>query len=233
MKKYKRHSTAAQVADHLREAIVFGDITMGTPLSEAQLADQLGVSRTPVREALRELAQEGLVKLRPYLGASVFVLAAEELADMLAFRELLEMKALQLAISAMPNNFVNDMRSVVNRMAEAVTNGDAKHYLALDIEFHDVIVDASGSACIRDAYSLISSKLAVLRTFIPKDPHRLQHSLESHRQLFELLSSSQAEQALTLLHDHLSNAARAFNTDSALLALSLENADSSGPFRLD
>ncbi|WP_462402201.1 GntR family transcriptional regulator [Pseudomonas sp. Marseille-QA0332] len=217
MKKYSRHSTASQVADHLREAIVFGDLMMGTPLSEAQLADQLGVSRTPVREALRELAQEGLVKLRPYLGASVFVLSSHELSDMLAFRELLEMQAMRLAIRQNPGGLVKDMRSVVNRMNDAVNLGDAKHYLALDTEFHDVIIDTSGSAYIRDAYALIGSKLSVLRTFIPKDPKRLQHSLDSHREMLELLASNQSEIALERLRGHLSNAAKAFSADSALL----------------
>ncbi|WP_462401548.1 GntR family transcriptional regulator [Pseudomonas sp. Marseille-QA0332] len=218
MKKYVRQSTAAQAADALRDSIVFGDLEMGAPLSEATLAEQFGISRTPIREALRELAQEGLVQLQPYLGAAVFVLTESEMKNMLTFREMLETTALSQAIELNKASLIADLNSVVSRMRLAVENHDPRTYLALDTEFHDVIIAASENSYLIDAYSLISSQLSVLRTKIAKNPERLQNSLRSHVELLDTLQSGDSNSSLAVLIKHMSSAKKAFNDNASLVS---------------
>ncbi len=143
MERVVRKSAAEVVADQLREAIVFGDLEMGAPLLETVIAETLGTSRTPVREAFRTLAQEGLVVLRPFSGASVFLLSASEVRDLIEFRSVLELAALQMSFAAGAQGLWSTLAPLNAGMAAAVHRSDIRQYMMQDAQFHGAIVAAS------------------------------------------------------------------------------------------
>lgn len=216
MQPYVRRSTAVAATDQIRDAIIFGDLGMGTPLSEATIAEQLGISRTPVREAMRQLAQEGLVQLRPYAGASVFVVTVQELAQMMDFREMLEVAALKQGMSRDAAGLGEKLQTIATQMETAIRESDVRPYGALDTEFHETIIDAAGSSFLHDAYALVSSKLAAMRTVIWRDKDRLQRSIHGHEALIACISAGDIQAAIAVLVEHIRNAERVFAGDKTL-----------------
>ncbi len=205
MKRVVRKSAADVVAEQLREAIVFGDLGMGAPLLETVIAETLGTSRTPVREAFRALAQEGLVVLRPFAGASVFSLSASEVRDLIEFRAVLELATLSMAFAAGAPKLWVMLVPLVNGMAEAVARSDVRLYMALDGQFHGAIVAASGNDHLREAYTRISPKVAALRNLIHRPPSRLDSSMAGHQAMLERIAANDLEGTVTLMKQHLHN----------------------------
>src|SRR5687768_6405604 len=119
----------------LRSSIVHGDLALGQALSERQLADDLGISKTPVREALAQLRNEGLVLIFPQRGAFVFTLSAREVAAICEFRLAVETAALKLALVRDPNGFTATLDQIVMDMAAAQRRGDTRAYLSLDTRY--------------------------------------------------------------------------------------------------
>jgi DNA-binding GntR family transcriptional regulator len=216
MQPYLRRSTAVAATDQIRDAIISGDLAMGTPLSEATIAEQLGISRTPVREAMRQLAQEGLVQLRPYVGASVFVVTVQELAQMIDFREMLEVAAIKQGMTRDAPGLGAKLQTIATRMEAAICASDLRPYSALDTEFHEAIIDAAGSSFLRDAYALVSSKLAAMRTVIWRDKDRLQRSIHGHEALIGCICTGDEQGAINVLIEHIRNAERVFAADKTL-----------------
>lgn len=212
MKKMVRRSTSEAVADQLRSAIVTGDLPLGGTLSEASIASELGTSRTPVREAFRLLADEGLVLLRPYAGASVFKLTVEEVHDLGEFREVLEVAALRKAFNRNLPALVASLTTLIREMEQMVTSEKVRDYLILDARFHAAILEASGNLHLQSSYLRISSKVAAIRNIIGKDPARLHVSLAGHRAVFNFLRTENIEEATALLSQHLTNARNIIGT---------------------
>lgn len=207
MERVVRKSAAEVVADQLREAIVFGDLEMGAPLLETVIAETLGTSRTPVREAFRALAQEGLVVLRPYSGASVFLLSASEVRDLLEFRTVLELAALQKACAHGAQALRATLAPLVAAMAAAVERSDIRQYMTLDSQFHAAIVGASRNAHLGDAHARISPKVAAIRNLINRAPSRLSNSMAGHQAMLDCIAADDPEGAAAILKQHLHNLA--------------------------
>ncbi|MBU6256941.1 MAG: GntR family transcriptional regulator [Burkholderiales bacterium] len=205
MERVVRKSAAEVVADQLREAIVFGDLEMGATLSEAAIAETLGTSRTPVREAFRALAQEGLVVLRPYSGASVFMLSPGEVRDLLEFRAVLELAALQKAFATGAQGLRATLAPLVAGMSEAVERADIRQYMTLDSQFHRAIVAASGNDHLADAHARISPKVAAIRNLINRAPSRLGNSMAGHQAILNGIAAGDLEGTAAILKQHLHN----------------------------
>jgi DNA-binding GntR family transcriptional regulator len=200
--QFVRRSTADSAADQIRQAIISGELPMGAPLSEAAIAEKLSISRTPVREAFRQLAQEGLVQLRPFAGANVFRVTRVELRRLAAFREMLENAAVEEAMRLHGDGLAESLKGVVSKMREALAADDSQRYLALDSEFHETILKFAENPLLSAAYQLIASRFAALRTIIASDPARLKRSLASHAALVKLIASRDVEttQEALLIH---------------------------------
>ena len=124
-------SLTAVVLRHLREGIVNGDIALGQPLYERKLAEELGVSKTPVREALAQLRMEGLVHVLPQKGAFVFSLSASEVEQICELRETLENAALDYALTRNP-------KSLIGAVSAAVATMDAAKAAGMELQFQDL-----------------------------------------------------------------------------------------------
>ena len=131
------------VFNTLREAILKGELKPGERLMELQLASKLGVSRTPIREAIRMLQQEGLAVTIPRRGAEVAKMTEKNMEDVLQIREALEILAVQLACEKVTEQQVLKLEEAVEEFERAVKTGDLKQIAQSDIDFHDKIYEAA------------------------------------------------------------------------------------------
>ena len=203
MEKIVVQSMTQMAVDLISEAITVGDIKMGEPLTETRLSKQLGISRTPIREALVKLQAEGLVVNRPYRGTSVFTVTKEEFEDLIDFREVIEVAATRKAMKDKGNSVAKAIEEVIIEMKNAVSTNDIRLYLLLDHKLHSTLVELSESSYLIEGYSLISSKMRALRTALGKSQERIFASLKAHEKLLELIEKNDCSQVCELLHVHI------------------------------
>ena len=127
----------------LREAILKGDLRPGERLMELQLAAKLGVSRTPIREAIRMLEQEGLAVTMPRKGAEVARMTEKNMEDVLQIREALDELAVQVACDKMTDQQLENLTLAMKNFENAIQAGDLKKTAAYDVEFHDIIYEST------------------------------------------------------------------------------------------
>jgi DNA-binding GntR family transcriptional regulator len=187
--------------DSIRQLIVSGAFALGEQLSEASLAAQLGISKTPVREALLRLRADGLIDIQPQRGTFVFSLTPEQVDDICRFRELIEVAALGAGMQARRPQLVRELEANVQRMAEAQAASDWRAIPLLDQAFHEVIVEQGGNAYLAQAYELVASKIRALRSRLPEENDRVGHCQENHAAIVRLIRKgdvARAQQALAL-----------------------------------
>ena len=204
IRRIERPKSLAETAlVHLRALIVHGDLALGQPLSERQLADDLGISKTPVREALAQLRNEGLVNIYPQRGAFVFTLGAREVAEICEFRSALETAALELAVIRNPDGFAEALEGVVAEMASTQRRGDQRSYLALDTRFHAAFFEFCGNAYLHDSYERYVGKIAALRTHLAMKPLHTKLSFQEHQQMLKTVRERDIQTTKGILSVHI------------------------------
>jgi len=196
-------SLTESVIKRLRAEIVAGDFALGQPLSERQLATSLGVSKTPVREALAQLRFEGLVLVRPQRGAFVFTLSQREVVEICELRQALESSALRLSMERNQRCFCNDLEKVVMRMRAAFKDKDQKAYLAEDTNYHLCFFRSCGNTLMQQNYGMFIGKIAALRTHLAQKPQHTELSFQEHERMLEAVAAGNVEGALRTLDVHI------------------------------
>lgn len=201
----KRQKTLTeQAADAIRTRIVSGSFQFGEALSEIALATELGVSKTPVREAFLQLKNEGLVEILPQRGTFVFQMTNEQLRQLVEMRELLESASLRYAMRN-GSHIAEALQAVVARMATAFEAKDHNAYRNHDADFHQAIIAASGNGFISSAYAIIAFRVQALRNRLSLDAQNWR-SLDGHAQVARLVRDSNIEEAVAMLVDHIRDA---------------------------
>jgi DNA-binding GntR family transcriptional regulator len=191
------------VVEELRQRIIDGRLKLGAGLSENTLAVDLGISKTPVREALMQLKIEGLVEVLPQRGTYVFRLAAPQVAMISELREILEVAAASAAIERNHAALVARMTRVFEAMRNALEAGDNVAYRTLDGEYHEAIVDLSGNSYIRDAYALIGFRIQALRSRLSNEATLNRLSIRDHREMLKLVKARDVPALQSLLRAHI------------------------------
>ncbi|WEX09825.1 GntR family transcriptional regulator [Chelativorans sp. AA-79] len=192
----------------LRNAIIEGRLKLGDQVSEIRLSKMLGISKTPVREALQELRREGLVQIDPQRGTSIFRIEEAEIDQIAEFRRLLELAAARRIMAGDRSEACRRMRIVVNDMHKALADNDFAAYRKLDAQFHLVLIECCGNGYIRDGYGLIAAKIGALRTRAHDDRHVVDRSLGAHTMLCGMLETGDEQAFCTLLSRHIENTGR-------------------------
>ncbi len=187
----------------LREAIVSGDFELCQPLSERHLAEMLEISKTPVREALAQLRREGLVRILPQRGASVFTLSQQEVVEICEVRQALETSALKAAIKRNPRAFAEALAAIVQRMDKARARGDVKAYLNEDTAFHLAFFAHCGNGLMAQNYDLFVGKIAALRTHLAHKPQHTELSFREHEIMRDAAIRGDSPAALAVLDVHI------------------------------
>ncbi len=192
-----------EVVRAIRDMIVEGRVLPGERLSENVLAAELGVSTTPVREAIALLRREGLVTVQPQSGTYVFELQPGELNQLCELRFALEPAAVQLALDKPGSKLGDELAAIVEKMERAQAEKRTKDYLALDTAFHDAIIAASGNPYITNAYALIGAKMAALRNRLGDDPHHMEKSMREHVEIVSAIREKDLSRAANILVRHI------------------------------
>lgn len=191
------------VTETLRELIISGELELSEHLSEARIANDLNVSRTPVREAINRLEMEGLLTVEPQRGTFVFSLEPDELAKLCDARVCLETAALTEAIQNNPERLHERLSACCAAMTAAREAGNDTAYLALDTAFHQHLMDCSGNRFLNDAYKAIAPKMAALRNRLGGHPEHMDKSYREHLEILDAVEARNLERALTTLRHHI------------------------------
>ena len=199
------------VLDHLRERIVSGVYALGSALSERQLAEELQVSKTPIRESLVQLKTEGLVTIVPQKGAYVFTLSAREVAQICEYRMAIEGAALKLALQRDRKGLADDIGRIVGEMRIAHGDNRIKDYLALDTEFHATFFEHCGNDYLRQSHDRYEGKIAALRTHLSYKPMHTMLSLAEHIAFCELFIDGAETEIIKVLEAHIGRTRDAYS----------------------
>jgi DNA-binding GntR family transcriptional regulator len=202
-------SLTRAAAARLREAIVSGRLAFGEPLSEAQLATAFGMSKAPVRAALIELREKGLVTIAPQAGTFVCSPTAEDIAKLSSFRCLIETDSMRRALSQHPDELFAALGEAVARMTKARERRRGADYIAADTAYHLAFITLSDNRYLAQAYDLISGIVEALRVrlFNASQSFREQ-SLADHIEILRALRKPDFAQALRIIEDHIMRTVR-------------------------
>jgi DNA-binding GntR family transcriptional regulator len=190
-------------AEHIREAIVDARLKLGEQLSESALASRLGISKTPVREALLRLKLDGLVDVHPQRGTFVFRLSQDDVVEICRFREILEGAALAEAMARDRDALVRRLEANIAAMRRAQRSRNARELPRLDAEFHAAILELCGNSYLRAAYGLIEHKIHALRWRLPEDSDQITHCQHNHAVIIGQIRQGNVGKAQTTLKRHI------------------------------
>jgi DNA-binding GntR family transcriptional regulator len=202
-------SLTSIVVDQIRELIITGKLALGDQLSENALAEQLGVSRTPVREAFLRLATERLVLVRPQRGTFVFEYDATELREICELREVLETGALRVALSSGRHELITALTARIES-AEPIDEQTPSGYQAFDTAFHDTLVRATENRELIDAYTRISSRVRAIRFRLTTSLDQIKVSHAAHAEIVAAMMDGADARAEERLRHHVYSSYRFF-----------------------
>ncbi len=211
-----RRSTAAIIADRLRDAITRGAFPPGAQLGEVELAGWLGVSRGPLREAMQRLVQEGLLRGERHRGLFVVELGIEDVRDIYAARLAVEQAAARMVLSGRQQAAVAALTVAQQSIVTAAADGDPLRLADADQDFHTTLVRSSGSPRLqRMAQTLLAETrmcLIALQATCP-EPELL---VSEHQALLDAVVSGEESRLIALLGEHMADAVTRIETDLAM-----------------
>jgi len=194
------------VLEAIREAIKNGTLQPRERLMEIQLADDLGVSRTPVREALRKLEQEGFIVMVPRKGAYVSDLSMKDVADVFEIRAALDGLAGGLAAERITEEELELMERMLVEKGEAINQNDIDKLVEADTRFHEAMYMASRNERLSNIISNLREQIQRFRLTSLSVPGRREDSLKEHRQILEAIQARDIQLARQLAQEHIENA---------------------------
>jgi len=197
------------VFERLRSAIIAGELHPGERLMEIQLAEELGVSRTPVREAIRKLELEGFVVMIPRKGAYVADITLKDVADVFEIRAALEALAAELASQRATDEELDELERALIAIGEVIDGDDMDELVARDTHFHELIYRASRNSRLAQMTSLLSEQIQRFRARTLAHPKRRRISLKEHYALVEALRARDPELARRTAKAHIESAEQA------------------------
>lgn len=193
------------VFNTLRQAILRGELKPGERLMEIQLANKLGVSRTPIREAIRKLELEGLVLMIPRRGAEVAEITEKSLRDVLEVRKALEELAVELACDRMTEEDVAELKEAAKEFEQTLEGGDVTEYAEADVKFHDIIYFATDNQrLIQLLYNLREQMYRYRVEYLKrKEVHPI--LLKEHDYIIQCVEMHDKENAKKAICTHIEN----------------------------
>lgn len=191
------------VYEELKRQILIGEILPGTRMMEVELADDMGVSRTPIREAIRKLEKEGLVTIEPRRGAYASDISIKDIEDVLEVRQDLEGMAAALAAIKATDEQKDELRQATEDYKCAVESGDIQEMIKLDEAFHKLIVSCSGNKTLIQMVSQIQELALRFRYIYYDDFSRFESQPMEHKEIVEAIISGDADKARLAADEHI------------------------------
>ena len=193
----------------LRGAILKGDLKPGERLMELQLAAQLGVSRTPIREAIRMLEQEGLAVTVPRKGAEVAKMTEKDMEDVLQIRRSLEDLAVRLSCEKITSTELQELREAMEDFEEKTKSGNVPEIAKADVTFHEILYKASDNPKLILLLNNLREQIYRYRVEYLKDTSIYSQLIKEHRAMYTALTSKDKEKVAQYVDVHLHNQAEA------------------------
>lgn len=191
------------VYEELKRQILVGEIAPGTRMMEVELADVMGVSRTPVREAIRKLEKEGLVTIEPRKGAYASNISIKDMVDVLEVRQGLEAMASAIASGRITEEQKEELLAVIAKYRVAVEEGNIEEMIKYDEAFHSKIVSISGNKTLMQVFSTVQELALRFRYIYYDDFNRYESMPKEHQMIEEAIISGDAETARIAAGDHV------------------------------
>ncbi|MBL6946751.1 MAG: GntR family transcriptional regulator [Rhodospirillales bacterium] len=201
--RIRRHSLHREVIERLRDMIVEGELTPGQRIAEGKLCEEFGISRTPMREALKVLASEGLVELRPNRGTRVAKITPEEIGELFEVVSGIERMAGELATERMSDKDLERLRALNKRMEKHFENGQRHEYFKLNQQVHNMIVELAGNSVLSATHANLMVKARRARYFAIMSQDRWEESMREHGGILDAFAARDAETAGKLILKHV------------------------------
>ena len=193
------------VFNTLRRAILTGRFKPGERLLEVHLADQLGVSRTPIREAMRKLELEGLVMMIPRRGAVVAEMTVKSMRDVLEVRRILDVLSVELACDRIDENGLAKLREARDAFVTALKSGNTATMAAADVAFHDIIVDATGNQRLKQLINNLAEQMYRYRFIYLQDDVGHDKLVVEHEAIYTAIKEKNSSAAAIAAKSHIDN----------------------------
>ena len=193
------------IFDSLRQAIIMGELKPGERLMEIQFAEKMGVSRTPVREAIRKLELEGLVVMIPRKGAHVAELSVKDIIDVLEIRSSLDGLATRLAAQRITKDELKELKNIVDQFAQYMEKNNVQGLIKKDVEFHDLIYKASRNDKLMQIATNLKDQVHRFRVVYLKDYSSPKELVKEHQDIYKAIERNDGDIAETLATIHIRN----------------------------
>lgn len=189
----------------LRQAILTGELKPGERLMEIHLANRLGVSRTPIREAIRMLELEGLVTMIPRKGAEVSRISKQDITDVLEVRASLDALAVRLCCERITPDEILGLEEAASLFSEAINSGDLTAVAQADVDFHDIIVASSKNKRLKQMVDNLAERVYRYRLEYIKDKSSHNNLINEHREILDFIKAGDAKGAEEAIIKHVKN----------------------------
>lgn len=199
-KPIERHQTLREkILETIRDAILKGSLKAGERVSEPELAERFGISRTPIREAFRQLESEGYLEVIPRKGAVVASLSERDVEEFYAIKIILEGFAARMAAANLTAKDIERLESINERLRQIAREGDVKNFFRVHNEFHEVFIKAAGNEKLYEMISQLVMRFKRLRLASLAQPGRMEISVEEHRNMIQAFKNHDGERADSLV----------------------------------
>jgi len=200
----KNYATKQEyVYDEIRKRIIDNIYKPGTMLIERSISDELGISRTPVREALRRLASVGLVNILPQKGVFVTDISISKLIELFELREALEKMAVKLLIQKADDELFKIVETCAKEQLQAYKDGNADLFMRKDMEFHNLIAKGSGNARLADNIADIYDLISMLAISVKNDGSLLKLAWKHHERILRAIRNRNTNEAEMAIMRHI------------------------------
>ncbi|AUA33293.1 GntR family transcriptional regulator [Pseudomonas sp. SGAir0191] len=194
------------VLDHLRRFVIEGTLKPGIKINERELCEVLGISRTPLREALKVLAMEGLIELRPNRGARVAQMSDVEIRETFELMSGIEAFNGQLACERITDSEVQTIRSLHFQMLQAKASDDLSLYFEKNAAIHDAISLAARNETLRKTYLTLNRKIQAVRYLSNRTEEKWERAIHDHEAMIDALEKRDGERLQAILRNHVLDA---------------------------
>jgi len=196
------------VTASLREAILHGYFEPGEKLDQDRIAEELEVSRTPVREAMRRLESEGFVEVRPHHGAFIAKVSQQDIREVYEIRRLLEAEVVRQVTPLMPESVLDELDRSLTETEVQFEAGDSAQHFESDVYFHETLAGFVENELLKEVLDGLTNRISIVRRFaqLQPGPH-LVESFKEHRAILQAMRQRDSEEAAERMGLHLVNSA--------------------------
>lgn len=199
-KPMEKHLTLREkILENIREAIVSGTLKAGSRVSEPELAERYGISRTPIREAFRQLESEGYLTVIPRRGAVVSEFSPKDVEEFYAIKSIMEGYAARKACENLSEKDLDRLQAINDKLAELARSGDIKHFFKIHSDFHELFIKAADNEKLHELINGLVTKFQRLRFTSLSLPGRMEISVQEHEKIIDAFRRKDADLADTLV----------------------------------